>query len=159
VKGEIELRKISLTDSIQLNIDVNRFVESINKKEIDQIKRISLELIDCSLCITRDYNDGPPSDYIIAIDTFINLAFQDFIDSPLFRAIKTRGFTFSERFIPDIHPRNLPKTYDKDLVIYEAWVQTYEPNEWAIGHEGQSHCFQFVKINGEFKFYGLDSVP
>ena len=154
----MEWKKISLKDSVELNKMTNDFIKAIENKETKKIKELSLEQIDCALCIATDYNH-PPKDYIVPIDTLINQAYKDFLNSPLFKAIKSRGFRMSEMTIPEYKPRNLPSNYGKDLIVYEAWVQTYKPNEWAEGHEGQSHCFQFVKINNEFKFYGLTSIP
>ena len=56
-------------------------------------------------------------------------------------------------------PKNLPNDYGNDLILYEVWIQTYSPNEWAKGHEGQNNAFQFVKINDKFKLFGLTSIP
>lgn len=53
----------------------------------------------------------------------------------------------------------VPKTDSQDFRLYEIWVITYVPDEWAKGHEGQSHAFQFLKIKDRFKFYRLTSVP
>ncbi len=157
--GEMEWKKISLSDSVELNKVIVEILNAIKNKDTKKIKDNSLEQIDCSLCIPTDYSKGPRVDNIIPVDTFINQAYINFINSPLYQAIKKRGFRISEMIIPDFRPRNLPNSYGKDLVVYEAWVQTYLPNEWAKGHEGQSHCFQFVKINNAFRLYGLTSIP
>lgn len=157
-KGEMEYRKIGVNDSIKLSNIWTTFFKALESNDIKEIKRNSLKEINCSLCIDKDNND-PSEDNIIPIDTFINHTSTIFIDSPLFRAIKKGRIHFAELMIPDYRTRNLPKSYGKDLVVFEIWIQTYLPNEWVEGHEGQSHGFQFVKINNNFKFYGLTSVP
>jgi hypothetical protein len=150
---------MNATDSVELNNVWTDFFKAIENKDTKKIKYLSLEQIDCALCISTDTKNDPPLNYLIPIDTFINQSNRDFINSQLFRAIKKRGIKISEMILVDYKPQNLPKSYGKDFIVYEVWVQTYLPNEWALGHEGQSHSFQFVKINNKFKFYGLTSVP
>jgi hypothetical protein len=81
------------------------------------------------------------------------------VGSPLYKAIKEKGCTASLQIFKDFKTGNLPKRYPEDLHLYELWIQTYKPNEWTAGHKGQSHAFQFVKVNNKFRFYGVTSIP
>jgi len=153
------LRKSNPSDSIELHKAWTFFLKAIENQDTKKIKETSLKNIDCALCISSDNNNEPEIDYIIPVDTFIYQSYKNFMESPVLKAIKTRGVKNSEIHISDYKPRNLPKSYGKNLILFEIVVQTYLPNEWAPGHEGQSHIFQFVKINKEFKFYGLTSIP
>jgi len=44
-------------------------------------------------------------------------------------------------------------------MVYNIWYLVFEPNEISKGDEGLSEAFQFMKINGKFKLYGLTSIP
>ena len=158
-ESEMEWKKIELTDSIELNKIFSDFIYGIENKDSQKIKKYSLSEIDCDLCIIKDYTIQKKYDDLISINTFINQAYKNFTESPLYRAYEKRGCRFSKMIIPDFNTRNLPNDYGKDLILYEVWIQTYLPNEWAEGHEGQSHSFQFVKIKNEYKFYGISSIP
>jgi hypothetical protein len=152
--------KISKKDSIALDIYWKDFLLAIENKDTSEIRRLSLDEIDCDLCLTIDYeNYTPKDDYIIPIDTFLLKNIYDLTESQLWKAIKLnrchQGLCVFYNFLR----RNLPGDYGKDLKLYEIWVQTYKPNEWVEGHEGQSHAFQFVKYKNEFKFYGMTSIP
>ena len=154
--GEMKFLEMDKADSIEIDKTFKKFIGAIENKDAETIKRISLSEIDCDLCSDRKY---PKKDYYIPIKKFIKQAFKTYVDSPLAQAVKTRGYRSIVRFIPNSKPQILPSNFGNDLTIYELYVQTYKPNEWMLGHEGQSHAFQFVKVNGEFKFYGMTSIP
>jgi hypothetical protein len=152
--------KVLTNDSIALNSFWKDFLFAIENKDTSEIRKLSLPQIDCDLCLTIDYkNYSPPDDYIISIDTFLLKNIYDLTKSQLWKAIKLNRCHQDLAVIYDFPRRNLPYDYGKDLILYEMWVQTYKPNEWVKGHEGQSHAFQFVKYKNEYKFYGMTSIP
>jgi hypothetical protein len=154
---EMEWKKINKEDSLRLNTTWTTFLLALENKDDKTIRKISLPTISCDLCW------GPDSDYkpndLVPVDTFIYQTNRSFLTSPLYKAIKKRGVRYSTLTIPDFQPGNVLKSDSKDLLLFEVWVTTYVADEWAKGHEGQSHAFQFVKIKEDFKFYGMTSVP
>jgi hypothetical protein len=152
---EPQLRKLSKADSVVLAETFLEFVKAIELKDERKIIALSLDSINCNLCLTNDH----PKDNIIPIETFINQTFRSFVSSQLYKAIKNNRLQLSIGIIKNFKPKNVPFNFPKDLKLYEVWVQTYLPNEWVKGHEGQSHTFEFIKVDGLFKFYGLSSIP
>lgn len=150
-----QLQKLSKADSSLLAQTFSEFIKAIELKESRKIKELSLDNINCNLCLTNDL----PEDNIIPIDTFINQSYRNFVSSPLYNAIKKNRLQQSIGIVKNFKPKNVPDNFPKDLKLYEVWVQTYLPNEWAKGNEGQSHTFEFIKVDNIFKFYGLSSVP
>jgi hypothetical protein len=155
-QAETKSRKIEKADSIQLSKTWTQFLTALEQRDNSTIKKMSLNRISCDLC--KD-NDPNYSDVFVAIDTFINQTNRIFLTSPLYKAIRKRGVGYSILNIADFKPGNIPKSTSKDLRLFEIWVITYVADEWAKGHEGQSHAFQFIKTEHGFKFYGLRSVP
>lgn len=158
--GVAEWKKLSQDDSLALDNYWKEFYTAIEKKDTAKIRKMSLAEIDCDLCVTCNYKKyTPPDDYIISIDTFLLSNIHEIVKSALWKAIKKRGYRVGLEIIYDYHRKNLPKDYGQDLLLYEIWIQTYLPNEWAKGHEGQSQAFQFINYKNEFKFYGMTSIP
>jgi len=157
-RKEMEWKRINKSDSLGLRRTWTVFLDALESKQNEIIRENSLHEISCDLCRNPDAAYDPTKDFV-PIDTFLNQTNRSFLNSPLYKAIKTRDVIFSIRTIPDYHPENVPKTDSQDFRLYEIWVITYLPDEWAKGHEGQSHAFQFLKIKDKFKFYGLTSVP
>ena len=155
-EDEMQFLKMDKSDSIEIDKTFQNLIKAIETKDAEKIKQISLPEIDCDLCSDQKYSK---KDYYIPIQKFIKQAFKTYVNSPLAKAVETRGYRPMVRFIPNYKPRILPANYSKDMTIYELFVQTYKPNEWMPGHEGQSHAFQFVKVNGEFKLFGMTSIP
>lgn len=155
---KMEWKKIEKSDSLKLSRTWKIFLNALEKKDNKTIRKNSLVTIFCDPCQEID-GDYLPSDNLVPIDSFLNRTNKSFLNSPLHIAIKKRGVKFSILKIADFHPRNVPKTEKKDFEVFEIWVQTYVADEWAKGHEGQSHAFRFIKIKHDFKFYGLTSVP
>lgn len=132
-------------------------VDALLKNDKPAFFALSLREVDCIDCVGRPEfnNEG----YFVPASIFyLNIA-NNFDASPVYKAMVNRGYIFDCIKIKGFKPRNLPKDYPKDLVLYEVWVPTYLANELSKGNKGASHGFQFVKINGDFKFYGLTSIP
>jgi len=158
--GDVDWIELSQCDSIDFVNYWNSFVEVIEQKDTSGVRSISLSKIDCDLCVTINWeNYVPQDDYIIPIDTLLQKNIEDILKSQLWKAIKMNRIHYGLRVIYDFPRRNLPDGYGRNLYLYEAWIQTFLPDEWVKGHEGQSHAFQFVKIGNVFKFYGMTSIP
>ena len=148
----MELKKISLSDSIAFVKISSEFLKALENKDTKKVRSFSLQLIHCQLCDSKDHA------LIIPIDAFINQAYKDF-DDFLFESIKKRGIRVSKMLMRDFHPYYLPNSNEKDLIVFEARVTTYEPSELNDGHDGLNYCFYFVKINNDFKFFLYNGIP
>jgi len=130
---------------------------ALQKDDKPAFMALSLQGIDCIGCVREHQSTG---DYnFVAAEVFYNTIAPSFIKSPVYKALTTRGYTFGTITLNDYKPVTMPKDSPKDLKIYEVWVPTYLANELSKGHPGSSTGFQFVKIKGKFKFYGLTSIP
>ena len=134
-----------------------KFIDALVKNDKPAVKAISLPYVDCIDCVgTPEFNE---QGHLVHLDVFyLNIA-NNFTASPVYKGLSQRGYTFSTITIKDFKPKNMPRDYPKDLKLYEVWVPTYLAGQLSKNHPGTSHAFQFVKINGQFKFYGLTSIP
>jgi hypothetical protein len=156
---EEKWEKIDKSDSIELHKVWESFAQALEQKEADKIKKLSLPEIVCDMCIKNDEVKPADNDNIVPINTFITQSNRNLAESPLGKAIKKKRYKFSTRTIPDFKPSNIPGNTKRDLRLFEIWVATYLRDEWAKGHEGQSHVLQFVRVKGKLLFYGLSSIP
>jgi hypothetical protein len=132
-------------------------IDAIQKNDKVAFTALSLAEVDCIDCVgpTEFNKEGVfvPSAFFLAVIG------KNFTQSPVYKSLIKRGYSFSSIVLKDFKPKVMPRDYPKDLKLYEVWVETYRPDEFAKGHKGTSHSFRFVKINGRFKFYGLTSIP
>ncbi|MFL9843375.1 hypothetical protein [Flavobacterium rhizosphaerae] len=133
------------------------FIQTLQKEDKAGFKKISLPQVECIDCVGKPEFNG--EGYFVPADIFFLNVAKNFTKSPVYKALAKRGYTFSIAEIKNFKPKFFPKNYPNNLFIYEVWVPTYLKNELSQGHPGASHAFQFVKINGEFRFYGLMSIP
>jgi len=150
-------QKSSSTDFDLLDKAFASLIKSLTKNDKLSFTALSLKQVDCIDCVGKpEFND---QGYFVPSDIFyLNIA-KNFDKSPVYKAILKRGYTFDVIQLKNFKPVVMPKAYPNDLTLYEVWVPTYLKNELSKGHQGASHAFQFVKINGQFKFYGLTSIP
>lgn len=132
-------------------------IDALVKNDKAAFKAVSYPAVDCIDCVGKpDFNQ---EGYFVTADVFyLNIA-NNFINSPVYKALAKRGYTFSITEIKDFKPKILPKDYPKDLKLYEVWVPTYLKGELSSNHPGTSHAFQFIQVKGEYRFYGLTSIP
>lgn len=129
-----------------------KVIQSLIKEDKQAFLQLSLNSVDCPDCPEVDgfTKDGA---YLPA-DVFFFITSEFFTKSPIYKALSTRGYTFTSATIKKY---KAPATGNiaKDTKVYDVWVDTYLPNQLAKGHKGTGHSFRFVKINGKFKFIGL----
>jgi len=140
--------KISLQDSITLCIITKDLIEAFKNKETEKIKNNSLDLIHNQFC----------NGLICPIDSFIKLEYK-YNDHFLFDSYKKRGAKISKMVMPNFHPKYLPNNYEKDLIVFEAQVSTYDHEDLNFRGDGLNYCFYFIKINNEFKFFLFNCIP
>lgn len=131
------------------------FFKALESQNKQSFSSISLKQVDCAECPASG-EAGDVTHFVPAEVFYITVA-SDFKKSPVYKAITKRGYAFNSMILKDFKPEFLPKDAPKDLKVYEVWVQTYKPDELSKGHKGTSHAFQFVKVNGVFRFFGLTS--
>lgn len=146
---------VSKEDSILLDNALVQLVESIEADKMLVVKGLSAEKIYCVMCVWEiDKKQAMHHSYMVPIDSFIKRWHNDFAQSPVLKQYHKRGYSLSilpaEQYAPE--SKDAPD-------IYEAWIQTYLPDEMMPGHKGWRQAFQFVKVDGKFKFSGFDSVP
>lgn len=141
----------------QLDAAFVSLFKTLEAKDHAAFKKLSLPAVDCIDCVGKpEFNK---EGYFVTADVFFYNIAGGFTKSAVYKALTTRGYTFSTAVVKGFKPRVMPQDYPEDLTLYEVWVPTYKVDELSKGHPGTSHGFQFVKINGEFKFYGLTSIP
>lgn len=131
------------------------FIKALENNDKTAFDAIALSQVDCAECPGAG-ELGDITHFVPAEVFYITVA-ADFKLSPVYKAMTKRGYAFSSMVLKDFKPAFLPKDNPNDLKVYEVWVPTYKPDELSKGHPGSSHAFQFVKVNGEFKFFGLTS--
>ena len=129
------------------------FFKALETQDKQTFSSITLKMVDCAECPASGEADDVT--HFVASEIFYITVASDFKKSPVYKALIKRGYAFSSMVLKDFKPAFLPKDAPRDLKVYEVWVQTYKPDEISKGHKGTSHAFQFVKVNGVFKFFGL----
>lgn len=133
------------------------FIKALENSDKTAFDNIALSQVDCAECP----GSGEQGDitHFVPSDVFYITVAADFKLSPVYKALTNRGYAFNSMILKDFKPSFIPKdnTGSKDLKVYEVWVPTYKPDELSKGHPGSSHAFQFVKVHGEFRFFGLTS--
>lgn len=132
-------------------------IQALEKGDKATFLSLSIKNVDCVDCVgsTELTKEG----VFVPAEFFFAVISKDFTKSPVYQAMAKKGYSFSSVVIKGFHPSNLPKDYPNDLKLYEVWVETYKPGELNKYHKGTSHSFRFVKVNGKFRFYGLNSIP
>jgi hypothetical protein len=131
--------KINQTETLKVKQSFLVLIDALEHNNKVAVKNSSFSNIKCDYCDKSN----------IPINVLIEKELSSFKTSKIYTAYSTRGFSISEENFVTLG--NLP--------IYTVWIQTLLPNEYAEGHEGASFGFQFSKENGEYKFYGLTSIP
>lgn len=133
------------------------FIKALENQDKAAFDNIALAQTDCAECP----GSGEQGDitHFVPSDVFYITVAADFKASPVYKALSKRGYAFNSMTLKDFKPAFIPKdsSGSKDLKVYEVWVPTYKPDELSKGHPGSSHAFQFVKVHGEFRFFGLTS--
>jgi hypothetical protein len=114
---------------------------------------MSFDSIVCSICEgfseSEFYNDEEP------IDSFIVATNRNLAGTGLLEKIRADEYSLSATKYPSTKPRNFTLPSNKKLVIYEVGFRVltrYDDYDYEMLHR-----FQFVEVNGHFKFNGVVS--
>lgn len=150
---DVEPYSISKAESKKLITSWLQFLNAINSRDSQELKRLSLDSVICSVCEGFEsqhfYNDVEP------IDSFIRSSFKNLKESQLWEKLKSEKFEIHVAKYPDRKPLHFRLPNNESLIIYTIgykMITTFENSKYQ-----QYHSFEFVKVNGEFKFYGMRS--
>ncbi len=153
---ENEFIKVTKSEEAELRNTFNKLILAIKTKNTEQIRQMSLDSIYCSICegIRDDYYDNELDN----IRNYIDSAYQHLSDENVWGpAINRYKLKFSADKYKHRQPANFGLKENEKLIIYQVYY--YElcgkrPHRFPMP---KSHIFEFVKINGSFKFYGMTS--
>jgi hypothetical protein len=153
--------RILYNDSVKLINTWKRLKKALKLKDTKTLRHLSLKIVHCDLFQT--YNPKLTYAQSIAIaymplNTFLTEYYQNLHKSKLWSVMKFKKYNLTEAYM-NFRPQNIKNLKSMPLILYDIMYVTFEPNEIAKGHEGASEGFEFVKINDEFKFFGLTSIP
>lgn len=134
-----------------------KLVEALQKADKAAFLALSCKEVDCVDCVGS--NESAKGAVFVPAEFFFIVISQKFTESPVYKAMAAKGYSFSSVIVENFRPKVVPKDYPKDLKIYEVWVETYKPGELSKNHQGTSHSFRFIRINGKYRFYGMTSIP
>ncbi|MPV86726.1 hypothetical protein [Ostreibacterium oceani] len=135
---------ISSTDSLKVVKTFETLFVAIETDDMDTLTNISTDRIYCIIC--SDYPDLTDSPYIFDKKAFLKNHLEKIKNSePYQRATK------SDKLI-------LVRGNDHRTDITAFWT-IYKQDELAPGHEGVQFGVHFKKVNGEFKFAGMETIP
>lgn len=142
---------IPRTDLNKMLTATKQLLQSIQLKEFDKIKRMSFDSVTCSICeglsSPHFYNDVEP------IDSFIVASVRDLpIEKLLERMQKGK---YSTRAFKSDHSNRIQYKVEEgeEFVRYEIDLETL--TKFGNSEHRLNHYFQFVRVNGKFKFYGI----
>ncbi|HYD91783.1 MAG TPA: hypothetical protein VEA37_09895, partial [Flavobacterium sp.] len=141
--------KITPHDSLQLDTTFKRLITAIQEKDEAEVLEISLPELYCVEC----YAPGEESSAFISAKEHYD-ALQNFANTITYKSLSTKGYGFYSANFEDMKPKNIPLDYTGDFIDYEVIVEDSEnpsSNNFTI--------FFFVKLNKEFKLFGISRVP
>lgn len=135
---------ISKKDSLLVIRALDKVFKNFKKLNFVEFQKISTRVISCIIC-----EDAKNSNLGI-----YDIKRKDFFDNHL-KAIKNseswERASKSKEII--LHRQNSKRV---DII---AFLTTWKPNEYALGHEGAQLGIYFLKVDEEFKFSGVETIP
>jgi hypothetical protein len=158
---ESEHAKFLNKDSIELINTWKKFKISLKSRDTKSLRQLSLKTVHCDLFQTPNPNatyEQDISNSYISFDKFLVQFYRNLPKLKLWSVMKTQKYSIVESAY-NFRPPNIKYLKVKSLKFYDILYVTFEPNEIEKGHEGQQEGFEFVKIYGKYKFFGLTSIP
>jgi hypothetical protein len=149
----VEDVKISKKEAKELADAWNELYTGIANQITQKIRTIAFDSVVCSVCEgfadPYFYNDEEP------IDSFIVTAYRNLPGTEIWEHMKAGKYKLSAKRYPETKPAQFELSLNEQLIIYEVTFSIlvkYE--EYKREHY---HSFEFVKVNGKFKFNGMRS--
>ncbi len=149
---QMKMVKTSKTDSLAVEAVWKQYVKALATKNVRTLKKLSLSRVYCQPCATQSNT----ANELVTADAYIKSTLRTLPRTKLWEAVQTtKHFVVTEK-IKNYKPQNI-KTTDEVLNVYDIWYVTRQPDK-IKGYEGVRYAFQFVKEQGQFKFFGLTSL-
>lgn len=149
----IELSNISKFDSINLVNNWRIFKANLSAGNVQQIERMSLPEVFCSICDSFDIRYD--KSVTVPISEFLYQTKKTLLDSRLGFAIKSNYYKIIGIRSFDFRPTTYNLKPSEVFEVYSIAFRTIEPG-FTLKRD-MMHEFLFVKVNDVFKFYGLES--
>jgi|GEM_PF-4680890 len=119
---------------------------------------MSFKLVHCRLCIDDPIPPKTSEYFYIELDAFLHAAYRKTALTKLWTVVKDKDEMINSYVLKKPFQQNELKGQDR-IFILEVFFTTLKGDEYEKGHEGQQTGLQFVRLGGDFKFYGVDTVP
>jgi|GEM_PF-4394943 len=144
--------KISKADSVLLTKTWDQLFHALKSDSKEEIKKIALQKVLCAICGEgpRDFGEGE----LVPLDTFTNIGIKNLKDPPVWKEISSGEYKLDVTMYPNRKPDNFTLQKHQKLVVYDVVFLYIEP----INQKSKvkwHYIFRFVKINEQFKFFGL----
>lgn len=137
-------QNISSKDSLNIKNTIKKVILNFEKPNYKEFKKISTLEIYCIICNGTLKSKLDP--YVIYRNDFYKNHLTVIKESKSWaKAITTKEI----KFVYENNKRS-------DITIY---LTTWKKNELSKGHEGAQLGLYFKKINNEFKFSGIETIP
>jgi hypothetical protein len=147
----VRAANLAYKDSSELISVWKQFKRGFASKDTRALESLSLKQVECNMSlIIKPHNIDSGIRYI-PIDSFLFQAYKN-LENSTFWSLQVYQ-------INGIHPPNLKYQKGQILKIYQVWYDSPKLNTPEDLEKGQLYAFEFVKIDGRFKFFGLTSTP
>lgn len=150
---QMKMVKTPATDSVAVAGVWKQYVKALSAKNTRTLKKLSLQQVYCQPCAIQAGTDYD----LISADAFIKNMLYNLPKTKLWTAIKTNKHRIITERIKNYHPQNLQLNNDAILELYDVWYVTRDADK-IKGFESQRYAFQFVKEQGQYRFFGLTAV-
>ncbi|MFN8336779.1 MAG: hypothetical protein U0U09_16735 [Cyclobacteriaceae bacterium] len=148
-------------DSLRLIQKAKEITRNLIENNPEELKRISLEKIYCQPCYRHTMRGHSP--FLVSTDQFSlidhglisRLSKSIEVNNPLIVLLTLKGSEFENELLK----RQI------EVTIYEIIYPHTQPNQIPVGNEKpqpgpeELTALQFVKLNNEFKLYGITTIP
>ncbi|HTO14765.1 MAG TPA: hypothetical protein VLZ83_03300 [Edaphocola sp.] len=137
-------QEVNCSDSLKIVETYKTLFTSINNNDMEAIIEMSNDKIYCLICFDGpDFSDTP---YMIEKKNFL----ENFL-------LKIKETEFYQRATKsDENHFIYENDHRSDITV--LWT-VYKQDELALGHEGAQFGIYFKKVNGVFKFAGIETIP
>lgn len=149
---QMKMVKTAKTDSLAVETVWKEYLRGLSNKNVKVLKRLSLQQVYCQPCAIQAGTGD-----LVTADAFIKHSLANLPKTKLWQAVKTGKHLMVTEQIKNYKPLNL-NVNDSMLEVYDMWYVTKGDPDKIKGYESQRYAFQFVKQNGEYKFFGLTAV-
>jgi hypothetical protein len=150
---QMKMVKTDRTDSLAVASVWKQYVKALSAKNTRTLKKLSLKQVYCQPCAIQANTDYD----LVSADAFIKNMLFNLPKTKLWASIRSNKHCILTERIKNYHPQNLEPNQAETINLYDVWYVTPAPDK-VKGFESQRFAFQFVKEQGQYKFFGLTMV-